>query len=52
LQPDTPRLNQDRNITDPSSGSLHLGYRKLLDIFQESPTATAVQGAINAELAA
>jgi hypothetical protein len=52
LQPDSPRLNQDRNITDPSSGSLHLGYRKLLDIFQASPTATAVQGAIDAELAA
>jgi hypothetical protein len=43
-------LSQERNITDTASGTLHLGYRKLLDIFQQSTTVAAVQGAINAEL--
>lgn len=51
LQPERSLLGQERNFTDPASGSLHLGYRKLLDIFQQSTTATALQGAINAELA-
>lgn len=52
LQPDNPQLGQERNITDPASGLLHLGYRQLLDIFQQSSTATAVRDAINAQLAA
>jgi len=52
LQPESPQLGKERNITDTTSGSLHLGYRKLLDIFQQSPTAEAVQGAINDELRA
>ena len=50
LQPGIVRLGQERNITEPTSGSLHLGYRRLLEIFQQSSTAAAVQGAINAEL--
>jgi hypothetical protein len=52
LQPETPQLGQERNITDPASGSLHLGYQRLLDIFLQSATAAAVEGGINAELAA
>jgi len=52
LRTASPLLDQERDITDTDSGSLHLGYRKLLDIFQQSTTATAVQGAINAELTA
>lgn len=52
LQPERPQLGQERDITDPASGSLHLGYRKLLDIFRQSTTAAAIHGAINAELAA
>jgi hypothetical protein len=52
LEPESARLGQDQKFTDPASGSLHLGYRKLLDILQTSATANAVQGAINAELAA
>ena len=52
LQPERPQLNQERNITDPSSGSLHLGYRELLDIFQQSVTVADVQGAVSAQLAA
>lgn len=51
LQPETRQLGQEPKITDPSSGLLHLGYRNLLDIFQQTATATAVPGAINAELA-
>jgi len=52
LQPINPQLGQERNITDTTSGTLHLGYRKLLDIFQQSTTGVDVQGAINAELTA
>jgi hypothetical protein len=51
LQPDTRRLGQDRNITDPESGLLHLGYRNLLDIFQTTAALSAVAGAIDAALA-
>ncbi len=42
----------ETQFTDPNGGSLHLGYRQLLDIFQVATTAVAVQEAINAELAA
>lgn len=52
LQPNTPQLGQDRNITDPASGALHLGYQELLEIFRKSATVAAVQGGINAALAA
>lgn len=52
LQPNSAQLGEEPNITDPNSGSLHLGYQKLLDIFRNSATAAAVQGAINGELAA
>ena len=52
LEPKVPQLGEERNITDPQSGSLHLGYQKLLEIFRNSPTPAAAQGAINAELAA
>jgi hypothetical protein len=44
------RLGQEQNITDPSSGLLHLGYRNLLDVFQHTATVTDVPGAIDAEL--
>jgi hypothetical protein len=50
LQPEIPRLGQERKITDPASGSLHLGYERLLDIFRNSTTAAAVKEAIYAEL--
>jgi hypothetical protein len=52
LELQTPQLGQERKFTDPQSGSLHLGYEKLLYIFRNSPTPDALQGAINAELAA
>lgn len=52
LQPESAQLGQERNITDSASGLLHFGYRKLLAIFQQSASAAALQGAINAELAA
>lgn len=51
LQTNNPQLGQERRITDPRSGFLHLGYHRLLDIFRNSSTPAAVQGAINAELA-
>ncbi len=50
LDPITPQLGQDQDITNPSGKLLHLGYRKLLDIFQNSNTSTEVQGSINATL--
>jgi hypothetical protein len=50
LQPTTPQVGQERNITDPTSGSLHLGYQNLLEIFRNSTVPTAVTGGINAEL--
>jgi hypothetical protein len=51
LQPMSPHLGEERNITDPASGLLHLGYRNLLNIFQQTATVAAVPGAIDAELA-
>jgi hypothetical protein len=51
LQPESRHLGQERNITDPATGLLHLGYRNLLDIFQQTATVAAVPGAIDAELA-
>lgn len=51
LQPESPHLGNERNITDPASGLLHLGYRNLLSIFQQTATVAAVPGAIGAELA-
>jgi len=51
LRTEVPELGQERNITDPESGSLHIGYRLLLDLFQQSTTAGAVTEGINAELA-
>lgn len=52
LQSQNPQPGQERDFTDPTSGTLHLGYRQLLDIFQQSNTAAAVQEALNAHLAA
>lgn len=47
----TPQLGQERRITDPQAGMLHLGYEKLLNIFLNSLTPATLQGMINAELA-
>lgn len=52
MEVEQPQLNQERNITTPASGLLHLGYRTLLDIFRQSPTQDAANGEINASLAA
>jgi hypothetical protein len=51
LQPESQHLGQEHKITDPASGLLHLGYRNLLNIFQQTATVAAVPGAIDAELA-
>jgi hypothetical protein len=50
LEPQSPHLGEERRITDPASGFLHLGYRNLLNIFQQTTTVNAVPGAIDAEL--
>lgn len=50
LRTASPQLGQERNFTDTASVTLHIGYRNLLDIFQQSTTISAIQGAINAEL--
>lgn len=52
LRPSTSRLGEERKITDPAGGVLHLGYRQLLNIFQEADSLNAAQTAINAHLAA
>jgi len=52
LDVNSQQLGQERRITDPLGGFLHLGYRRLLDIFLNSPTSATVQGEINDELVA
>ncbi|HSS21194.1 MAG TPA: hypothetical protein VLL54_14060 [Pyrinomonadaceae bacterium] len=52
LQPDTPQPGDEPKITDPASGSMHLGYQNLLRIFRRSETIDALKGGISAELAA
>jgi hypothetical protein len=52
LQPERARPGQERDFTDPVGGLLHLGYRQLLDIFQQSESAIAAKDALNAQLAA
>lgn len=52
LEPTSPTLGQEPKITDPGSGSLHLGYQNLLEVFQSSSTPAAIEGGIRAQLAA
>ncbi len=52
LEVEQPLLGEDRNITDPASGTLHLGYCTLLNIFRQSATQADANGAINAALTA
>ena len=52
LEQENPQLGLKRRFAYPQGGSLHLGYEKLLGIFRNSPTPAALEGAINAELAA
>jgi hypothetical protein len=50
LEQQSKTLGQERKITDPASGSLHIGYAQLLTMFRTSATPVAIEGAINAEL--
>ena len=52
LQTERTQIDKERNITDPSSGFHHLGYRTLLDIFQLSTTPDTANGKINDTLTA
>ena len=52
LRPETPQPGQELKITDSASGSLHLGYQNLLEIFLGAATTADVDGGINADLAA
>jgi hypothetical protein len=52
LQPETSQLGEERKITDPQGGLLHLGYQKLLEVFRTSQTQADLLGAIHAELIA
>jgi hypothetical protein len=52
LDPEVAKPGEERKITEPGSGSLHLGYQNVLTIFRTSPTTAAVLGGINAVLAA
>lgn len=52
LQPAVPEPGAERRITDPASGTMHLGYQNLLEVFLRSATPEALLGGINAELVA
>lgn len=52
LEPDGLHVGAERKFTSPSSGWLHLGYQKLLNIFRNAATAAAVTAAINDQLTA
>lgn len=52
LQPQSPKLGQERNFTDPASGSLHLGYQNLLNMFRTATAPAGIAGGVNAELTA
>ena len=52
LEPSHTLNNEERTITNPQSGSLHLDYARLLEIFQGATTPAEVEGAIHDELTA
>jgi hypothetical protein len=52
LNPKATKLGEERKITDPSAGILRIGYSNLLEIIRSQTTVIAVQGAIDAALAA
>lgn len=52
LEPQSAQPGGERKFTDPAGGSLHLGYRQLLDVFQRSNTPAAAKEALLAHLAA
>lgn len=52
LETQTAQLGEERKITDPRGGMLHLGYRKLLDEFRGAPTPAELRTRLDAELAA
>lgn len=52
LEPETGQLGQEKKITDPASGTWHVGYRNLLSIYQNSKDLNEAKGAINGQLAA
>jgi hypothetical protein len=51
LQPESPRLGADRNITDPESGTIHIDYQGLLGAFQDANTVEELAEGINARIA-
>ena len=50
LEPATTRLGQERDITDPSTGLLHIGYQDLLGIFRNASTTREVSDEIKHRL--
>ena len=52
LDVEEAKLGDEKRITDPSSGSVHLGYQNLLDIFRNSATVVEIERGISAQLAA
>ena len=52
LNPNTRGLGEQRKITEPSAGILHIGYSNLLATIRGGNNLAAVQGAINGQLAA
>ena len=51
LQPDITNRNSERNITDPESSVFQLGYRDLLDIFQQSRSVEEAREQLYVKLA-
>ena len=50
MQPSITQQIPERNITDPGSSVRQLGYRELLDIFQQSSTALEAKKQLNGKL--
>ena len=50
MQPPITQQVFERNITDPGSSVWQLGYRELLDIFQQSSTALEAKKQLNVKL--
>ena len=49
-RPLTPSRSNDRDFTDPSKVSWQVGYRELLDIFQESDTVDSARERLHGKL--
>ena len=50
LDQEAPKIDSDREFTDPMRASFHIGYQNLLSIFEQATSTNQIVEAINAEL--